>query len=370
MSHPQNNNHSIQALFQPYTIHQLTLPTRIVMSPMARAFSPEGVPGPDVAAYYRRRAENGVGLVITEGALIDHPSATSESRLPRLYGEAALNGWAEVVRQVHEAGGKIFPQIVHMGMIRPNGSQPNPEALSIGPSGLDLEGNKAGEPMSEDEIADVIQAYAAAALHAKEAGFDGIELHGAHGFLIDQFLWAKTNQRTDRYGGDLVKRARFAAQIVEAVRAAVGPDYPVAMRLSQWKMGDYTARLADTPEQLRELLNVLVDAGVDIFHCSVRRFWEPEFAGSNLSFAGWVKKLTGKTTITVGAVGMDSDPAEGEGQAHPGLEGLVERLSNNEFDLVAVGRALLGDPAWAVKIREGRLSELQAFTPESVAALS
>lgn len=107
MSHPQNNNHSIQALFQPYTIHQLTLPTRIVMSPMARAFSPEGVPGPDVAAYYRRRAENGVGLVITEGALIDHPSATSESRLPRLYGEAALNGWAEVVRQVHEAGAKF-----------------------------------------------------------------------------------------------------------------------------------------------------------------------------------------------------------------------------------------------------------------------
>ncbi|WP_405114483.1 NADH:flavin oxidoreductase [Paenibacillus sp. FSL K6-1217] len=370
MNHPQkNNHHSIQDLFQSFTLHQLTVPTRIVMSPMARAFSPDGVPGPDVAAYYRRRAENGVGLVITEGAVIDHPAASSEPRLPRLYGEDALNGWAEVVRQVHKAGGAIFPQIVHMGMIRPNGSQPYPEALSIGPSGLDLEGNKAGEPMTEEEITAVVQAYAAAALHAKQAGFDGIELHGAHGFLIDQFFWAKTNQRTDRYGGDLVKRARFAAEVVEAVRAAVGPDYPIGMRLSQWKMGDYSARLAETPEQLEELLNVLVDAGVDIFHCSSRRFWEPEFAGSPLSFAGWVKKLTGKTTITVGSVGMESDADEQEEQVHPGLQGLVERLNNNEFDLVAVGRALLGDPAWALKIRDGRQSELQAFTPEAAATL-
>lgn len=368
MSHMQKSKYSTQALFQPYTIKQLTLPTRIVMSPMARAFSPEGVPGPDVAAYYRRRAENGVGLVITEGALINHPAVTSEPRLPRLYGEAALKGWAEVVRQVHEAGGKIFPQIVHMGMIRANGSQPNPEALSVGPSGLDLEGNQVNAPMTEEEIREVIQAYADAALHAKETGFDGIELHGAHGFLIDQFFWEKTNQRTDRYGGDLLKRAQFAVEVVQAVRAAVGPDYPIAMRLSQWKMGDYQAKLADSPEQLELLLNALVEAGVDIFHCSVRRFWEPEFAGSALSLAGWVKKLTGKTTITVGSVGMDSDPAEAGD--HPGMEGLVERLELGEFDLAAVGRALLGDPAWAVKIREGRQNELQHFTPEAVGTLN
>lgn len=358
MSNQQQQIHSTEALFQPFTIHNLTLPTRIVMSPMARAFSPEGVPGPDVAAYYRRRAENGVGLIITEGTMIEHPAATSEPRLPNMFGEAALNGWAEVVRQVHEAGGKIFPQILHMGMVRPLGAQPNPEALSIGPSGLDLEGNKVTAPMTEEEISSVIQAYAEAAANAKRIGFDGVELHGAHGFLIDQFFWEKTNERNDRYGGDMIKRVQFAAQLVQAVRAAVGPEYPIAMRLSQWKMNDYNAKLVDTPEQLEQFLSVLVTAGVDIFHCSTRHFGESEFEGSKLSFAGWVKKLSGKTTITVGAVGMDSD-----------MDDLLERLDNHEFDLVSVGRALLGDPAWATKIREGKLHELQAFTPEAVSTL-
>lgn len=351
MTKQKQQIHSLEALFEPYTVHQLTIPNRIVMSPMARAFAPEGVPGEDIAAYYRRRAENGVGLVITVG-MIDHPAATSEPSLPNIFGEAALNGWREVVRQVHAAGGTIIPQLGHIGMIRPMGSQPYPDAPSIGPSGLDMEGNKVSEPMTEEEIAKVIQAYADAAVNTKQAGFDGVELSGGHGLLIDQFFWDKTNQRTDRYGGDFLKRTRFAVEIVQAVRAAVGPDYPVSIRLSQWKMADYTAKLVDTPEQLKQFLDVLVKAGVDIFHISTRRFWDPEFAGSELSLAGWVKKLTGKTTITVGSVGMDSDPAEGEEADRQGLEELLKRLDNREFDLVAVGRALLGDPAWAKKIRE------------------
>ncbi|SFF11357.1 2,4-dienoyl-CoA reductase [Paenibacillus algorifonticola] len=373
MSNKQQETHLTEALFQPYTIHNLTIPTRIVMAPMSRGFSPNGVPGPDVAAYYRRRAENGVGLIVTEGTVINHPAATSEPTLPHIYGEAALNGWAEVVRQVHEAGGKIFPQIWHMGIARPAGSQPNPDALSIGPSGLDLDGNKVGEPMTEEEIANVIQIYVDAAVNAKKIGFDGIELHGAHGYLIDQFLWEQTNVRTDRYGGSMMKRAQFAVEVIQAIRAAVGPDYPIAIRISQWKMNDYNAKLVDTPEQLEQLLSVLVKAGVDIFHCSTRRFWEPEFEGSELNFAGWVKKLTGKTTITVGSVGLDTDYVslytEGKGAGHTDIDALLERLDNDEFDLVAVGRALLGDPAWATKIREGRMNELQAFTPEVLATL-
>lgn len=374
MSNKQQETHLTQSLFQPYTIHNLTIPTRIVMAPMSRGFSPNGVPGPDVAAYYRRRAENGVGLIVTEGTVINHPAATSEPTLPHIYGEAALNGWTEVVRQVHEAGGKIFPQIWHMGIARPAGSQPNPDVLSISPSGLDLDGNKVGEPMTEEEIANVIQNYVDAALNAQKIGFDGIELHGAHGYLIDQFLWEQTNVRTDRYGGNRMKRTQFAVDIIQAIRAAVGPDYPIAIRISQWKMNDYTAKLVDTPEQLEQLLNALVQAGVDIFHCSTRRFWEPEFEGSELSFAGWVKKLTGKTTITVGSVGLDTDYVslytEGKGAGHTDIDALLERLDNDEFDFVAVGRALLGDPEWAAKIREGRLNELQAFTPEALATLT
>ncbi|KWX80614.1 1,2-oxophytodienoate reductase [Paenibacillus riograndensis] len=369
MSNEQQHIHSLEALFEPYKVQKLTIPARIVMSPMARAFSPGGVPGEDVAAYYRRRAENEVGLIITEGVVIDHPAASSEPRLPSIYGEAAMNGWREVVRQVHEAGGTIFPQLVHMGMIRPMGAEPFPKAPSIGPSGLDLEGRQVTEPMTEEEIAGVIQAFANAAANAKQIGFDGVELHGAHGFLIDQFFWEKTNQRTDRYGGDFLKRTQFAVQVVQAVRAAVGPDYPVSMRLSQWKMGDYAAKLVDTPEQLEQFLNVLVKAGVDIFHISTRRFWDPEFEGSELSLAGWVKKLSGKTTITVGSVGIEDEPSEdGEAGRH-GLEELQNRLERQEFDLIAVGRALLGDPAWAKKIREGRIDEIKAFTPEATAVL-
>ncbi|ANY68136.1 12-oxophytodienoate reductase [Paenibacillus sp. BIHB 4019] len=373
MSNKQQEIHLTEALFQPYTIHNLTIPTRIVMAPMSRGFSPNGVPGPDVAAYYRRRAENGVGLIVTEGTVINHPAATSEPTLPHIYGEAALNGWGEAVRQVHEAGGKIFPQIWHMGIARPAGSQPNPDVLSISPSGLDLDGNKVGEPMTEEEIANVIQSYVDAAVNAQKIGFDGIELHGAHGYLIDQFLWEQTNVRTDRYGGNRMKRTQFAVELIQSIRAAVGPDYPIAIRISQWKMNDYNAKLVDTPEQLEQLLHVLVQAGVDIFHCSTRRFWEPEFEGSELNFAGWVKKLSGKTTITVGSVGLDTDYVslytEGKGAGHTDIDALLERLSNDEFDLVAVGRALLGDPEWAAKIRDGRLNELQAFTPEALAAL-
>lgn len=361
----EQQTQALEALFEPYKVRRLTIPNRIVMSPMARAFSPDGVPGEDVAAYYSRRAENEVGLVITEGAVIGHPAAASESRLPDMFGEAALAGWGRVVRLVHEAGGAIFPQLVHMGMIRHEGTGPNPQARSLGPSGLDLEGKQVSEPMTETEIAEVIRAFAEAAEHAQRVGFDGIELHGAHGFLIDQFFWAKTNRRTDRYGGDDLQRTTFAAEVVRAVRAAVGPEYPVSMRLSQWKMADYTAKLWETPEQLEQFLKVLVEAGVDIFHVSTRRINEPAFAGSELSLAGWVKKLSGKTTIAVGSVGIAGDGEDSS--VNYGI--LKEKLEQQEFDLVAVGRALLGDPAWAKKVHEGRLDEIKPFTPEAAAVL-
>ncbi|KZS46400.1 12-oxophytodienoate reductase [Paenibacillus glucanolyticus] len=373
MSNQNQNTRSTEALFEPYTIGNLTLSSRVVMAPMTRGFSPNGVPGPNVAAYYRQRAENGVGLIITEGTLIDHPAATDNPNIPNFHGEAALNGWAEVVRQVHEAGGKIIPQIWHIGMTRPVGAEPNPEALPIGPSGLDLEGNLVTKPMTIDEIKQVIQAYADAAANAKRIGFDGVEIHGAHGYLIDQFLWERTNQRTDEYGGDMLKRARFAIEVVKAVRQAVGPDFPVAIRLSQWKTTQYEAKLADTPEKLGQLLTALSDAGVDIFHCSTRRFWEPEFEGSELNFAGWAKKLTGKTVITVGSVGLDevftSLFTQGKGAGHKDIDELLNRLEKHEYDLVAVGRALLADPQWAAKVRDGRFDELEPFTPESLNTL-
>ncbi|AJY75935.1 NADH:flavin oxidoreductase [Paenibacillus beijingensis] len=367
-----NSAVSVRPLFEPFRTGRLELANRIVMAPMTRGFAPGGVPGADVADYYRRRAENGVGLIVTEGTLINHPAAAASPNWPNFHGEAALNGWARVVAGVHEAGGRIIPQLWHVGTTRKVGSQPNPEAPPIGPSGLDLTGGKVSEPLTETEIADIVAAFAQAAADAKRIGFDGIELHGAHGYLIDQFFWEKTNRRTDRYGGSLADRTRFAVEIIEACRRAAGPEFPIVLRFSQWKSNNYTAKLANTPDELEQFLVPLAAAGVDLFHCSTRRFWEPEFDGSDLNLAGWTKKLTGKPTITVGSVGLDAEFTkmyQGAGADPADLGGLLERLERGEFDLVAVGRALLHDPAWAAKVRDGRTDELLPFTLESTKTL-
>jgi len=361
-----------ESLFKPFESEKLKLSNRIVMAPMTRSRSPGGVPGSDVAAYYRRRAENGVGLIVTEGTMIDHPAATGDPNVPLFHGREALEGWHKVVAGVHEAGGKIVPQLWHVGMTRKNGSLPNPDAPSVGPSGLTLDGEKTNDPLSIKEIEAIAEAFGRAAAEAKRIGFDGIELHGAHGYLIDQFFWEQTNRREDRFGGDLVSRTTFAADIVKACRRAVGDDYPIILRISQWKSGHYDAKLASTPEELRKFLEPLVEAGVDVFHCSTRRFWEPEFEGSPLNLAGWVKKLTGKPTITVGSVGLDGEfngAFRGQNSDVTDIGELIDRLEGGEFDLVAVGRSLLADPTWAAKIRDGRFDELQSFNAEALRTL-
>jgi len=361
------------ALFKPFTSDKLNLSNRIVMAPMTRGFSPEGVPGPEVVEYYRRRAAGGVGLIITEGTGINHPSSISGASIPLFHGEESLQGWANVVKAVHEAGGKIMPQLWHVGTARRSGDLPNAEAEPVGPSGISMAGEPEREPLSEDEIKGLIQAYAQAAADAQRIGFDGIELHGAHGYLIDQFFWEHTNRRTDKYGGDLAQRTRFAVEVIEACRAAVGPDFPIVLRFSQWKMGNYDARLVETPEQLEQFLAPLTAAGVDIFHCSTRRFWLPEFDGSELNLAGWTQKISGKPAISVGSVGLEAEfvdrtnENQGTGDAH--LDQLNEKMENNEFDLIALGRVLLSDPEWPNKVREGRQSEIVPFTTEVLKTL-
>ncbi|MCH5583436.1 NADH:flavin oxidoreductase [Shimazuella sp. AN120528] len=361
---------ALESLFQPFTFNKLQLPNRIVMAPMTRAFSPNGIPTEEVAAYYKRRAANEVGLIITEGTVINHPAASSDSNVPFFYGKEALQGWAKVVEAVHEVGGKIIPQLWHVGIQRPVGSHPFPDVKPISPSGITSTGEKVAEPLTVEEIKDIVEAYAEAAANAKRIGFDGIELHGAHGYLIDQFFWEATNKRTDQYGGDLVGRTRFAVEVIEACREAVGPDFPIVFRFSQWKIGAYTEKLAKTPAELEQFLSPLSEAGVDIFHASTRRFWEPEFTDSELNLAGWTKKLTGKPTITVGSVGLDDVFAPGITAKNAPIDALIDRLQKHEFDLVAIGRALLVDPAWASKLHAGKTEKMIPYTPEALKTLS
>ena len=371
-------------LFSPFTLNGLTLPNRIVMAPMTRNFSPRGVPGPDVAAYYRRRAEGGAGLILTEGTSPNDPQAANMPQIPHLYGDEALAGWAKVVEGVHEAGGRIFSQIWHVGAVQGQ-TEPKLPAAPISPSGLLKPGVKIGEPMTLAETEAMINAYAQAAVDAERVGFDGIELHGAHGYLIDQFFWEGTNQRTDKYGGDLVGRTQFAVEVIRECRRRTGPKFPIQLRFSQWKLQDYAARLVNTPDELSRFLEPLAAAGLDAFHCSTRRFWDPEFEGSDMNLAGWTKKLTGKPTITVGSVSLDVDfmvslgrSPKGESIASGGngkgrtfeMDRLGEMLARGDFDLVAVGRAMLADSSWAAKVRDGRFGELSAFSPEVLKTLT
>ncbi|MEV8431169.1 NADH:flavin oxidoreductase [Streptomyces sp. HUAS 31] len=363
-----------QILARPTAINGLTVPNRIVMAPMTRMFSPGGVPGADVESYYSRRAAAGVGLIVTEGTYVGHESAGQSDRVPRFHGEEQLAGWAKVADAVHAAGGTIVPQLWHIGMVREQGQPPYAEAPAVGPSGLRIGAEEAtGKAMTRRDLDDVIGAFAEAAADAERIGFDGVEIHGAHGYLVDQFLWEGTNRRTDAYGGDPVARAAFGAEIVAAVRERVSPEFPVIFRYSQWKQEAYDARLAETPEQLEAILAPLAAAGVDAFHASTRRYWIPEFDGSDLNLAGWTKKLTGKPTITVGSVGLDGEflgAFAGQGSGLKGIDDLLDRLESEEFDFVAVGRALLQDPEWAAKVLDGRFGELAPYDAASLKTLS
>ncbi|MYW20725.1 12-oxophytodienoate reductase [Streptomyces sp. SID486] len=363
-----------RVLSRPIALNGLTVPNRIVMAPMTRMFSPGGVPGEDVRSYYARRAAAGVGLIVTEGTYVGHESAGQSDRVPRFHGEEQLAGWAEVAADVHAAGGTIVPQLWHIGMVRKQGEPPFADAPAVGPSGLVTAGAEpTGKAMTQADLDAVIGAFAQAAADAERIGFDGVEIHGAHGYLLDQFLWEGTNRRTDAYGGDPVARTRFSAEIVAAVRAAVSPGFPVIFRYSQWKQQDYTARLAETPEELEALLTPLAAAGVDVFHASTRRYWLPEFEGSDLNLAGWTKKLTGKQVITVGSVGLDGDfvkAFQGEGSEVKGIEDLLDRLEADEFDMVAIGRALLQDPEWAAKVLSDRFDELKPYDAAALKSLS
>jgi 2,4-dienoyl-CoA reductase-like NADH-dependent reductase (Old Yellow Enzyme family) len=351
---------STESLFKPFSYKNLQLKNRIVMAPMTRAQSDNGVPTQHITDYYARRAGSDVGLILSEGTVINRPGSKNMQNIPDFYGSEALQGWKNVIDAVHENGGKMGPQIWHVGDTRSSEDYP-------------LVAMEKASTMTLEDIQDTIAQFAASAKSAKDLGFDCLEIHGAHGYLIDQFFWEVTNTRTDEYGGKTLKeRTRFAADVVKAIRAAVGEDFTIIIRLSQWKQQDYSSRLAVTPAEMEDWLLPLKEAGVDIFHCSQRRFWEPEFEGSDLNFAGWAKKITGQPTITVGSVGLQGDfmgAFAGQGTEKADLTELTRRLERGDFDLVAVGRALLQDPEWVKKIKDGKLEELLDFSAESMGVL-
>ena len=366
---------SLAPLFQPITINGCVIPNRIVMAPMTRMFAVDGVLAESAVDYYRRRAAGGVGLILTEGIAISQIAAHTKN-VPEIATPEQQAPWRRVTDAVHEAGGRIMAQLWHTGLGRIRDMAADPDQPSIGamdyyldPASplVEIGGNHPqGRAMTEAEILAVIEEYAAAAANAQAAGFDGVQLHGAHGYLIDQFLWHETNRRTDGWGGDIAARTRFAVEIIRAIRARTGPDFPIGFRFSQWKLPTlYDVKSWANPEELEQALLPLVDAGVDFLDASTRRYWAVEFEDSPLTLAGWARKITGLPTMAVGSVGLDGalDPTNAGRTDAPqrNLGQAIAMMERGEIDMLGVGRAVIANPDWANKVRQGRDMELQAF---------
>jgi 2,4-dienoyl-CoA reductase-like NADH-dependent reductase (Old Yellow Enzyme family) len=356
-------------LFTPFRLGSLDLPNRFVMPAMQRGMCDEGSPRPELAAYYARRAEGGVPLIIGESSAIDHPSATMQPSSSWLT-ERTRDAWARCVEAVDAAGGHMLLQLWHEGAVRNDG-----EALS--PSGRVNPGKANGRAMRRDEMQAIGEGFVRSACIARDVGAAGVEVHCAHGYLLDQFLWHGSNVRDDGYGGpDIADRVRFPAEIVRMIRAECGPDFLISLRFSQWKEVDYSAKVAADQTELERMTTILRDAGVDVLHCSTRRFWEAEWDGDRKNLAGWVKALSGLPTITVGSVGLDTDvmttfieakdPGSRVGEAIVDLE---KRLAAGEFDLVAVGRALIGDPDFVKKLESGDYPAIRTFARADLGSL-
>ena len=361
-------DYDIMPLLQPLQVRGLQLRNRFVMPGMQRYWCADGAPDRRLREYYRRRVLGGVSLVISESCAVDHPSATKNPTFARI-SPGTREAWRRCVAGVHEAGGAMFLQLWHQGAVNYGGdAESNPDFVALSPSGLSHPGETFGRAATEAELSSIKRAFVRGALDAAEIGADGVELHAAHGFLLDQFLWPGTNPRTDRYGGPAITdRATFVAEVARAVREATGPDFAISIRISQWKESDYDAKIVQEPGELGQLVSMLRSAGVDIFHASTRRFWTPEWKGSDLGLAGWVKSFTDAPVIAVGSVGLDIDVMasldgqEGRPTGASRIAELLRRFQRGDFDLVSVGRSQIGDPEWVTKVADHRIPDIRPF---------
>jgi 2,4-dienoyl-CoA reductase-like NADH-dependent reductase (Old Yellow Enzyme family) len=335
---------------------------------MQRGWCVDGHPPRRLADYYAARARGGVQLIISESIAVDHPSASRTRKYGRLADDTAQE-WARCAEAIHRAGGHFFTQISHDGALvaAPDGHY-FADAPVLSPSGLMKPGTRVGDPASLADLDAVKAAFVRSARIAKHIGADGVEIHVCHGYLLDQFLWSGTNRRDDRYGGpDVADRVRFPAEVVQAVRDGVGADFPISVRLSQWKQMDYEAQIARSAAELAVLLEAFVRAGADVFHVSTRRFGDAAWPDSPVSLAGWTRKLSGKPVIAVGGVGLTIDMVETfsgketQGPAGINFPALARRFEAREFDLIAVGRSNIGDPDWVAKVRSEEWDRIRQF---------
>lgn len=342
--------HERESLFHPFLHRKFNLPTRVVMAAVSSGLANQGIPTLEMLRFYRRRAEQMVGLIITEPLAIDDPAA-ADAGMPHFYGGAALRAWKAICRSVQACGCRMMPLLSHAGMLRSAARDiSHADALPIGPSGISpVSFTRCGEVMSRERIHAVTESFGKAAQMARFLGFDGVVIDGAHGGLIEQFLWRATNCRSDEYGGDIISRARFAAQVVQTVRKCVGRNFPIVFNFSQYSGEGRGESLVQTPHELEALLQMLCAAGVDVFACD--GLGAPAFHGSALNLAGWTRMLGQRPVMAYGGIGLPGR----------GIDSVLWQLRSRGVDLFAVGRALLADAEWAAKVRLLRDSEIHPY---------
>ncbi|MBW9110392.1 oxidoreductase [Microbacterium ureisolvens] len=360
-------------LFTPITINGHTARNRFALPAMQRA-SLDFRPTPRMAPTLRAVAEGGCGLIISEGSSPDHPAAYWQ-QVFSVIGDDTVPEWCEVAGAVLATPGVLFlMQLWHPGAIRlvtDAMRNPYPDQPTLSPSGLVQEGRRNGRAMSAQELRETRDAYVRSALIARDLGAHGVEVHACHGYFLDQFLWHETNKRTDAYGGaTLAERAAYPAEVVAAIREATGPNFVISFRFSQWKEVDYTARIAQHPDELGPFLERMRTAGVDLFNVSTRRFdtvaW-PELDATR-TLPAWVKTFTDAPVLAIGSVGLSTDFAhdileneEPRSQAEHDIDRVRRGLEAGEFDLIGAGRSQIANPDLVSRVLSGELGAVRSF---------
>ncbi len=338
----------LQNLFSSIMIKTLELPNRAVMPPMGTNLgNADGTVSEANLAYLKRRAKGGPGLIITEISAV-HPSGVAINSELGAYDDRFIPGLKKLADVAHAAGCKVALQLHHAGR---ESLYLLKEGKAIAPSPIrSLVFGLTPREITRDEIQEIIAAFGAAAFRARQAGFDAVEVHGAHGYLLTQFLSSLCNQREDEYGGNRSNRSRFMVEVLQEVRRRVGSDFPISLRISTEECikGGYSV------EDMQSILPNLVRAGADLIHASLGTHGSPGGITSapaeyEPGFNVWrAKKVKEIVDVPVIAVGRFSDPALAD-----------EVIGRGEADLVAFGRQFLADPDFLVKTREGRPQEIR-----------
>ncbi|GAB4074694.1 NADH:flavin oxidoreductase [Barrientosiimonas marina] len=344
------------SLFQDFSLKGIQLQNRMSVSPMTRISGTEDGQVTDrMVRYYERYAKGGFSLVFTEGLYPDEPHSQGYFNQPGIASEEQAAGWEPVIQAVHQHGSAIFAQLMHAGAL----SQDNPRTETrIAPSPVEPKGEQLAmyggsgkfpvpQEITKQQINQVITSFANSATRARNAGFDGVEIHGANGYIVDQFLTDYTNQRTDEYGGSLTNRLRFAQEVIRAVRNAIGSDFPLSIRISQSKINDFSHQWAGGEDDAAIIFESIAEAGVDIIHITEYDATQPAF-GMGLSLAGLAKKY-GKLPVI--ANGHLEDP-----------EKAAKLVDAGDADLITLGKGALANPDWPNRVKEG--SPLKDFNSE------